>query len=277
VSAISGSALFGRSFAIAVGPTVELARTWTDLRASFKITQTAQRTPSKATVEIYNLSEDSSTACREKGAVLQVIAGYGDAAGRLFLGGIDRSWREVQQTDSITYIEASDGGRQFRTAFVNKSFSGEVTASRVLNELATAAGLPLGSVGELPDVRIAEGLVLSGSVRDQMDRVAVMLGVEWWIQDEQLVVLAGSQHTGESAVVIGPDSGLIGSPTPAQDPKKKGLVEVVSLLQPSIRPGRRFELESRQFDGVYRAESVEHSGDPWAQDWYTKITAREAS
>jgi hypothetical protein len=50
---------------------------------------------------------------------------------------------------------------------------------------------------------------------------------------------------------------------------------VVSLLQPTIRPGRRFRLESRDYRGIYRAISVEHSGDSgWETDFYTRISAR---
>ena len=269
--------LLGRAVSVEVGQAGQPTRAWTDLRVTFSVTSTKDRKPNQAKVSVYGLSTDSSARCREKDAVLQLHAGY-KVPERLFIGGIDRSWREQQGVDAITYIEASDGGRQFRTAVISKSFTGEVTMRRLLDELATALGIPLGFIDPaFAGMPISSGVTLFGSVRDQLDRLAAQLGQEWFILDGSLVFLLPGKPTSEEGLLLSSDTGLIGSPEPTTDKKKKGLINVVSLLQPGLRPGRRFELRSRQYSGQYRVETVEHTGDNWAQDWYSKVTAREVT
>ena len=262
--------LYRRQVAVEVGLAGGAAKRWEDLRVSFSVAKGTGRTPNKLTCDAYNLSRASSNAFNEPAAVVRLFAGYG-APQAIFLGDVDRAIRSRNGNDIITRIEGSDGGRKFRDSRISKSFSAEITVEAAIRELASAAGISFGSLGSIPDVRIGEGTTLDGPVRDELDRLTDMIGAEWSLQDGELQILAPSETTTEASVLLSPDSGLIGSPVPTD----KGL-ELVSLLQPKLAPGRRFQLRSRHFNGVYKVKQVEHVGDSgWAQEFYSKVVARE--
>lgn len=274
--ALTSYDLWDRCVLVEVGPAGGIARSWSQLRVGFSVRRTLQRKPNECQVQVYGLSRDSSSWCRTKGHVLRLMAGYGGAPELLFLGGVDRAVRSEDAPEAVTTVEAADGGREFREARVYKSFTGQIMSSQVIQELATAAGLPLGFIEPFVDVPITQGVVLAGPVRDNLDKITRSLGLSWSIQDGRLQTLSASGGTPEPSVLLTPDSGLVGSPRPATDKKVKKKIELTCLLQPSLRPGRRFMLESRDYKGVYRCEDVEHRGDTHADDWFTNVTATEA-
>lgn len=269
--------LYGRQVRIEVGLAGLPARACQGLHTTFDVQLGVARTPNKARVEIYNLTEDSAAACQQDEAIVRVLAGYGTPA-LIFSGDIDRAVRERRGPDRVTVIEATDTGRKFRAARIAKSFAAQVTLRQVLTELAAAAGLPLGPIGNLGETVVTQGLVLVGPVRDVLDRVAAIAGADWSLQDGQIVLLGPGEDTGELAVDLGPDSGLVGSPAPVRDAqhREQGL-DVTALLQPAIRPGRRFRLRSDAYTGIYRCDQVQHTGDSWGGDFYSKIRARAAA
>jgi hypothetical protein len=262
-------ALFGRVVRVEVGQPGAVGRSWEGLRVGFSVRRTLKRAPNKAEITIYGLSRDSSRACQEPGAIVRLLAGYGGAPALLFTGGIERAIRQVVGVEAETKIEATDGGREFRSGWVSKTFAAGTDTTQILRELAAAGGFSLGQVSTLPTVRITSGLTLCGPVRSALDVLARTVGAEWSLQDGELQLLTATGTTDEDAVSLSPDSGLVGSPTQTKDG-----IELVALLQPTIRPGRRFRLESREHRGIYRAGDVEHTGDSgWETDFYTRITA----
>jgi hypothetical protein len=273
LAATSGAALFGRRVQVEIGKPGQSGRSWTDLRIAFDIKKGTGRSPNEARIEIYNLNRDSENACQEDGAMVRLLAGYGTPS-LIFQGDIDQVLLERRPPDRVTVIQARDAGQAFSRARIRKTISGQTTARKVLGYLADAAELALGPLGLAADVIISQGLALNGPVRDELDRIAATLGVDWWVTDGQLVALQPGEHTGETVVDLGPDSGLVGSPTPVVEKNRatKG-VEVVALLQPAISPGRRFRLRSARYTGIYRAEQVSHAGDSFGGDFYTKIRA----
>lgn len=263
--------LYGRLVTVEVGQAGQIGRAWSDLRVVFSVDRSVGRTPGKARIDVYNLTRDSSAAFQADGAVVRLLAGY-ETPVSIFLGDVDRAIRAHAGTEAVTTVEATDGGRKYREARIARTFDAETTAVQVLDELAAAAGLPIGYLGPLPDVRITQGITLVGPVRDQLDRVVASLGAEWSIQDGDLQVITAAQALPEAAVLLSPGTGLVGSPVANKDG-----IELTALLQPSITPGRRFQLRSRLHSGIYRAERVEHTGDTHGQDFYTRIVAKEAS
>ena len=112
----------------------------------------------------------------------------------------------------------------------------------------------------IPDntVSYPDGLTLSGPSRDIMDNLAESVGADWYINDGAI------QFTdqGEPATLTGPlfsvsNGNLIGSPSPKED----GVLQIVSLLDPSIRPGAAYAVESEQYSGDYTARDVTFAGD----------------
>lgn len=263
-----------RQIIVELGVPGELARRFTDLRISGKVERSSASGPNVASVTLINPGRDTIALAQQQGAVVRVLAGY-DVPRLLFVGDVNKGGATVEQQgpDRVLTLEAQDGGRALREARVERSFSGEVSAEQVLGVVADAMGLPLGAVN-LPDtLRWPRGLSLSGAARDVLNEVTESLGVRWSVQDGALQVLADSEDTGELAVRVAAETGnLIGSPKPLDN----GL-EVTALLDGRIRPGRRFVVASREFNGVYRAREVTHSFDSgWDNSFYTIVTGIEA-
>jgi hypothetical protein len=109
--------------------------------------------------------------------------------------------------------------------------------------------------------------VLNGQAADILDRMARSSGYEWSVQDGQLQFLEVGKALQRTAVSLTPDTGLLGSPEVGE----KGVVTARSWLQPSIIPGRKVHIRSRQVNGFFRVLKLLHRGDTRGSEWYTEI------
>lgn len=260
--------LFGRQVSLQIGQAGTTGRSITGLSARFRVSMSRSTEPNRATIIVTNLAPTSRALLQEDGCVVQLIAGY-DVPRMLFQGnpvkGGVRS--ERRGPDRITTIEAEDGGREIREAFISVSFATETTLRQVLDEVGSQLGLPEGTIRVDTSYRFPHGVSLQGQVSDVLDRVAQISGAGWFIRDGTLQIVADDEDTGETAVVFSVDQGnLIGSPTPTDDG-----IEIVGLLEPSIRPGRLFQVQSEDYDGVYIADEVEFVGGVRDSAFYVKV------
>jgi len=86
------------------------------------------------------------------------------------------------------------------------------------------------------------------------------------VQDGEIVI-----HTfAGTAVLLTPETGLIGSPTPQND----GRVSAQSLLQPDLIPGRQVQIKSKHVQGMYVVETAQYEGETAGDAWFVNITAR---
>lgn len=272
-------ALYGRKVEVQVGLPGQQGRAWGDgIRITFEVKAGVGRKPNEAKIEVYGLTRDSAAFCAQTGAMVNLLAGYVEP-GLIFQGDIDRSRTVSTRPERVTTIEARDGGRTFSTARISKSYAQATSVLRALDDLAGAMDLTLGAVDAgVQSQQFADGITLHGYCRDSLDTIAQLTATQWSIQDGVLQILQPTGHTGEQAPDIGPDSGLVGSPVPMYDDARrvKG-IELTCLLTPTLKPGRRFMLRSREFTGIYRCEQVTHVGDSFGGDFFTKIQAKEVA
>jgi hypothetical protein len=157
------------------------------------------------------------------------------------------------------------------------------------------------------------GVSINGQCAEILNKYLCGAGFQWSIQDGQLLVLEPGETAKEEIVVLNVGSGLIDSPElgvsdkedtymvtalHAQTPQEKAqqerlkrkiddqnkkngvekskttILKVKSLLQGSIRPGKRIAVESAMISGFFKCEKVTHNGDTWGNEWYTTVEAR---
>lgn len=239
------------------------------LRITFKIDKTVLSDPNKATIQIYNLNKKSRTKFEEKLARVILKVGYGEDEKdltQLFIGDIRRVAHVKQGPDWITEVEAGDGEIDFTGAQTNKSYVAGTPLKDVFN----------GVVSEFKDVKnnftnalkftgtLAQTFMATGSVSNVLDKITSRIDKEWSIQDGELQVLDVGQPTFDSAVLISPETGLVGSPA-------KTLIgfQVVSLLNTQLKPARPVSIFSRDAQGLFRVQSVQHQGDTFQGQWLT--------
>lgn len=266
---------WNRSLTVQVGPAGGKARSWSGLSCEFKVVKTLKKEPNKAEIRLFNLTPDSTAYCTGKGLTARIIAGYEGREKQIFIGGIDKATPGREGVDTFIDIIADDGGHKYRSARVNRTFKGSTTTRQVIDALASDLGLPGGFIDDFPDMKLGEGLTLYGPARDQLDRLAEMLGADWYIQDEALYLLKRDNTQAEGPLIT-PETGLIGSPVAIEEKGKPSKLEVTTLLLPELMPGQRIQLKSRQYQGIFKVEELEHQGQfNTGSTWYTTAKVRE--
>lgn len=240
-----------------------------DMRVSFEIEKTNESNPNAAKIDVYNLGEATRALLEAKNTRVVLEAGYRDTVAAIFMGNVTKAVHEKTGPNLVTKIEAGDGDNKFRNAWIERGFPAGAKTRDAFQQLANSMGLPLSSSTDvIPNTQYANGLTLSGLVRDQLDDMCRKNNLEWSIQDETLQITPAGKTTLDAVVVISPETGLVGSPSKT----KKG-VEFVSLLQPRLRPGRRVQIKSKFVNGIFKLRKVIHTGDSFEKEFHSKCEA----
>lgn len=250
------------------------------LRVAFKVEKTAEPEPNDAEVSVWNLSRETRAKVTQDRVPIVLRVGYGTGISQVFAGDILRDGITTVRdgSDWVTTFKAGDGAEAYRTSRVQEAFGKGAKLADVFKKTAESMGVGMGNAltkirqgdakGALTE--FFQGAVLSGRTPDELTRVCGSLGYGWSIQDGQLQIIEKGKWTDDEAVLLAPDSGLIGSPEPGKD----GITKIRSLLQPTIKPLRRVKLETRFCNGFFVVMKVTHSGDTHGNDWFSDCEAR---
>ncbi len=264
--------LIDRQAILQIGPPGLPGREFRGIRGSFSIKMTRGNTPNKGKITADNLSRESASLMQQPKAVVRLTLGY-DVPRLVFQGEpVKAGVRERKQgPDRLLIIEAQDGGLAWRSARLALAFDGPTTLGQVFDVVVEQLALPTGVIRIDRSFQFPNGLTLYGKASDVLDRLAVMSDGDWFIRDGVVNLINRDGDTGEPAVKFSSVTGnLIGDP----EPTDKGL-KITALLEPSMRPGRAFVVESERFNGVYIARDVSFIGDSgFDNSFYVVITGR---
>lgn len=239
------------------------------LRVSGRIDHTPGSEPSRATLTLYNVTDDTVGLLTREDAVVRVLLGYETTSVGLVFEGepVLDSIRHGRSGagDSMLTVQCLDGGREWRTTRFDESYRTQVRASQIVNDVAAAMGLPIGRLAVAEDLIYPQGIAFHGYASEALDQLTADTKSRWLIRDRTLYVFGVEADTGERAPVFSSTQGnLIG--TPAQ---KDGGLEVTALAEPGLRPGRKFVVDSDRAEGTYRARDVSFQFDSgWDQPFY---------
>lgn len=265
--------LFGRQVFLQIGKENQPGKSFSELRVGFRVQMSREAVPNKATIKAYNLHPDTIALLQELDVIVRLVVGY-DVPRQIFRGSPIKSGVRVEKQgpDRIVIIEAQDGGREYQSTQLNISFATPTTLQQVFDEVALQLGLPTGTIRINRNISYPHGFSYTGPARTLLDRIADSTASDWFIRDGALYVIGSNEDSGEEAVVFSSArKNLIGSPTP----KDNGM-EVKALIEPSMRPGRLFQLESESYNGIYVAQDVMFVGDSgWETQNYVITTGKE--
>lgn len=250
--------MFGRRVVLQIGSAGTVGKSFEGMRVSFDVKMSSTGTPNTATFEAYNLNAATVALAQKSDCVVRLLAGY-DVPRQLFQGNPTKDGVRLDRkgVDTVLHIEASDGGKAYKESRLNISFTTSTTMRQVFDAVAEQTGLPLGSVKLPENVTFPHGITLTGPARDVLDRLAATGGSQWYVRDGALQFTAAGDDTGEQAIVFSSDAGnLIGSPSPKDDG-----ISIKALLAPTLRPGKVFQVQSKDYNGFYTASDVEFQGD----------------
>lgn len=243
------------------------------LRIAFEVIKQDGQSLNTCKLTIYNATVTTSQATRRAGTTLQLFAGYGDAAGLIFLGDVTRSGYFKERPETRLELESGDG-QAARTKSVSTSLKGEQKVGGVLEQLAQVAGLSLDASAVDVDVSLpsTSGVTLTGQALTQVNRIARANRYDWTIEDGRIVLTPKGAATQLPALVVSPSTGMVGSPAPGEG----GRVVVKMLLNPELRLRRIIKLESADYNGFYLVRRIRHAGDSgWASEYYSEVECTE--
>lgn len=248
------------------------------LRVTFKVERDDKPQPNTLELTITNLSEKSRNRIEGKGNRVVLNAGYADQVAQIFSGDMRTCVSRKVGTDWITRILAGDSERAFRHARVNNSFDVNARVADVVSgtikALQSDSGTALQKAQELAG-EFSSGYVQASRASTELTTLLEPYGWSWSFQDGRIELLAPGEVLPGDGPLLSPDTGLIGVPE-LTDPDKKGgprTLKARSLLQPTLRPGQRFQITSRSKSGTYKAIKVTHLGDTAGGDWYSDVEA----
>jgi hypothetical protein len=271
--------LLNRQFALAVG-TLGVASSRPDaagvhptLQIAFSVEKGTDPSPNGCELSIYNLSKDSRAKVETAQQPVALSVGYGSTLFRLFTGDVQYASSTRQGADWVTTVHLQDGANGYRNSRINISLAAGTTLADAIRQTGDAFGLPVGNLLEhLKNIRggpevFNRGVVLSGKTNEQFGKLMRMAGYGWSIQDGQLQVLGPDEPMPGTAVLLTPNTGLIGSPERGD----KGVVKVRALLQPYLFPGNPVRVEGLQTTGLFRVEKGKYVGNMQGPEWYAEL------
>jgi len=206
------------------------------LDLNFNITKDVKRTPNSLELNIYNLSENHRQQIESADPLRVVVrAGYMTADSALFFGDVhvansqrdrkrrrrirkkhqkDQAVSSFEGPDIVTRIEAQDGGRGYSSMEIQKSYAANTALITVLRDLIAAMGIGEGNLATagVPTTIYTEGTTVTGRAWRELDRLVRSAGLRWSVQDGALQLLRDQTPLRQTAIVLSPETGLIGSP-----------------------------------------------------------------
>lgn len=249
------------------------------LRIVFKITKTLGKKPNTSEITVHNAAPETRAALTKLGKGAQVLleTGYQDTGlVRLFAGDVRTVDHIRDVADWKTVLKCGDGERAFRFARASESFAGGCTVGDVVKFCAKSMGLALGNTVEQAaklTTKLAHGWTVDGAASTELDRIVRAVGYGVSIQDGQIQILAPGASRAQTIPEANRDTGLVGSPEMAT-PEKKGKpasMKFKTMLLPQSLPGGRVHVKSERYDGVYRTQKVEHTGDTRGAEWHSSF------
>jgi len=258
----------------------------TDLRVRFKIHRAHTKHPNQCDIIITNLATASRTNLETKPLMVQLQAGYeNDALRLLYTGDLRFGMTEQKHPDWETLMQLGDGDCTHRWSRVNKSYAPGTSVRTILRDCSRSMGLELPkdlAKDKSLDRSFAAGRTSHGPSREEMTKLLAPFGYTYSIQNGVLQVLRADQAADRTAIPIGEEFGMIGTPQFGSPPKsgKPPHMTISMLLYPELLPGHLVQLTSKVKNGLFRIETVRHEGDTHGtgvQSWTTQIEIKPAA
>lgn len=260
----------------------------TDLQISFDISKSADNSvkSNSASIEIYNLSDNSLKILETEYPVAILEVGYGsvDNLKILFAGKVGDITTRKSGADRVTQLVIGSSYTELNHEAISKLVPAGGTVKTVVEELVKAfpnikrgvySGTNLNSV-------LINGYPLSGTLRAELNRLAKNYRLSWQIDDDVLYVTDSSRATSEnfnSAFVISPKHGLIEIPyyTSGKKNKMKDDVDKIQgvqfnmLINAEVPVGGIIKLEDTIITGWFRVDNIRYSGSYRGGDWLQEV------
>jgi hypothetical protein len=277
---------FHRVVEVVVGPKGGTGFVIKDLKIAFQIEKTDSVDPNNSKIQIYNLSEDTSTKVCIAGNHITLKAGYRDeTVAAIFFGDVVKGHRRRDGSDFVTELEVFDGRTSVFDSPVSVSFAKDTTALTVAQTFLGAIGLPYKGTENIPSGAVYNhGHTFIGMAGDGLLEVLERYELTYTIQNEMLYIIKKGEAADRTGLLLTPKTGLLTTPEPVSDKTTDDDVEAdaanrwkfSTMLFPQLLPGAACKVESSTLNGEVIVQKAVFSGDNWDGDFRIDIEAETA-
>lgn len=266
----------------------------TALDIVFAVFRSLSKLPNTCDISVFNLSEENRKALgtfrkqtkKEKAGgasgkavgdiLVNLQAGYGGQNSLIYAGDLRTADSSHDGPDIETKLSTSDGLKKSVAASVHQSFKGGTTIDAVIKACAKAMGIGVGNLASVTNTEFPKGAgvfpsgtVISGNAAKELSGLLRSVGWEYSIQNGALQIVKRGDSLSKTALLITPETGLLGTPSLATD----GILKFTSTMLPDLYPGRRVQVKTGAVDGIFRANNCRYTGDTAGGTWQIEVEA----
>lgn len=248
------------------------------LRIDTSISKSIRSLKNTATVTIYNLSEETRNALKNKSVSIKIYAGLeGQEKEMVFGGGILAATSYRQGPNIITKLSCRTGIGPAVKAVVSTTYTHGVPVKDIVRELASK----LDGVTVDPTNINVEGTIgyagwsYAGYVSAALDKLAYQFGFSWTDQDGKFVAIQDGKST-NSKLLLDSEHGLRKvSPRLTGPLEVQEGVDIQATYCPGANPGSQVSLRS-EFEKrttSFIIHSVSYTLSPKTDSWDMSISS----
>jgi hypothetical protein len=274
---------FMRYVEVTVGPKNGTGFKIDGLKISFHIEKTDSSEPNKSTIKIYNLTQETSSKVTVADNHIQLRAGYKDETiAAIFFGTVVEGKRYKEGEDYITELKVQDGRAVVMSSYVSISYTKDVAATTVVEDILNAIGLPHKGEDNIPSgENYPSGFVYTGMATNALRKVLERFDLSYTIQNEMLYILKEGQPADKTGLRLTPETGLLTIPQPISDKTSEDDSEAEAksgwkfsaMLFPELLPGAACKVEASTFSGDMLIHKTIYDGDNWDGSFKIDIEA----
>lgn len=262
----------------------------TELHIEFSVEKTNQGTsPNTSTIKVANLSDKVVKYLENRSGKKTVIllkCGYeGEDLKTVIVGNLEKYKDSFNNETRWTELFVVDGGANYQNTLTSRFYPKGTNVDSIVSDLMGDINLPK-SGGYVADTgAITEkAFYFNGNVFDQLHRLAVYYDYRFSVQDGTCFWMPIGVGFRKNAVVISPNTGLIGDISPidaTQGVSQNNSTELnpgvkfTTLLNGSLLPETTVKLKSRNKTGNYKINKVTHKGSYEGASWVSEVEAEE--
>jgi len=269
-----------------------------NLRCVWHTQQTNGTSVTIGTLVVYNMNAATEGDVIREGFQASIYAGYQNGQyGEIMTGDIVQVIRNRENgIDYRLEILLMKGTLNFDTNLVKTSIGAGATPRDVIQQIAKSATDPIeiNKINDtIPNTPLPRGKVLYGTVGKYYRDIAVMHDAQYWMDDNNQLKFGkvSDEIPASQEIVLTPTTGLVGTPSYSDNG-----IQITMLMDARVKIGTMIKIDNSiiqealinvdattgmgqnasqktQFDedGEYQTFSVQHDGDTYGNNWFTKV------
>lgn len=239
------------------------------LRVVFEIEKSIDSSSNTAVISVYNMNKSKRKFSERSDLEIILSTGYtgfGDPKEKiLFQGDIQKVTSRKDGPDIVTTYEIGDNQDSLSFKFLDKSYQKGVKIKSIIKDLAKSLDIILNDVNldKLSNASFLTGFVADGLAKDTLDKLFKKEGLEWSVQENELIITDQKDINENAAVKISSKTGMLNKPIPRED---EGF-EILTLIDPAIKPQGTIDINEGDFKGSFFVRKCSYRGDTHGDEW----------